>query len=192
MPDGINVRVDVEFIRDNSAGTEYRAELEVIPASSATESVNTAQLTTPTAVTAVLGTGTDSIAATNGTTVTIAVKRNSDYNVKVNVHTANPAGDQTPTLTNISPDQSMLSYTFTMPSSDVKVTVEFELAEPHIATLVLDKADGNAKNTAQLHFTDGEKKQQSSGLVTGVAKGTATITCTLSDGVKLTAIVRVS
>ena len=172
MPDGINVRVDVEFIRDNSAGTEYRAELEVIPASSATESVNTAQLTTPTAVTAVLGTGTDSIAAINGTTVTIAVKRNSDYNVKVNVHTANPVGDQTPTLTNISPDQSMLSYTFTMPSSDVKVTVEFELAEPHIATLVLDKADGNAKNTAQLHFTDGEKKQQSSGLVTGADPNT--------------------
>lgn len=159
MPDEIDVTVTVTFVGKITPDTRFKVDLEVKD-NSYNEPNNTAKLTAPGGLTTqVLTTGTDTLSgggATAGTQITVSVTRNSDYDVVV---TLTPKTGAVPTLNHIIDQSSAQTYTFTMPSCDVKVEVEFRLKTPHKATLAVQGSvatDKAALNYAKMGYTDGQ------------------------------------
>ena len=126
-------------------------------------------------------------AVANGWTV-LTVTDEAGATAKCDVRVSGMSKAETPAPTDTGGSGSSGGNTGT--GSAKLSTTDFTLSQKWGYTAQLTVTGGTA-----LGWSSSDEKVATvsgSGLVTGVAKGTATITCTLSDGVKLTAIVRVS
>jgi len=170
MPSDTDVTVTVTFDGSGTLDTEYELELEVDDGGY-DEPNNTAKLQTTAGgpSTDELTTGTDTMKAKAKTPITVAVKRNSDYDVVVTW--TNLDTNVTTTLTPAASSNESLSYVQPEDlASDVKVKVEFKLAEKYLATLTQSIPDDDGKveeNWAKLSYTDGKGVLQSSSVVDG-------------------------
>lgn len=127
-------------------------------------------------------------AVANGWTV-LTVTDEAGATAKCDVRVSGMPKAETPTVTDNGGNSGSSSGSASTGGAKLSTT-DFTLSQKWGYTAQLTVSGGTAVGWSSSN--ESVATVSGSGLVTGVAKGTATITCTLSDGSKLTSIARVS